>query len=57
MVLGAWPGTIQAAPRTVRPPIVTSTMSPFDRPFAAAMAGLIAMTLSQVILVSGFGSS
>ena len=31
---GAWPGTIHAGPRTLRPSIVTSTMSPFDSPYS-----------------------
>ena len=56
-VRGAWPGTIHAGPRTLRPSIVTSTMSPFDSPYASAVAGLMPTTLSHVILVSGFGSS
>src|ERR1043166_6879006 len=37
--------------------MATSTRSVLEQPFAAASAGLTAITLSQVILVSGFGSS
>src|ERR1051326_5830941 len=57
MVLVAWPGTIQTGPRTLRAPIATSAMSPLENLRAAAVTGPIAITLSQVILLSGFGSS
>src|SRR5206468_5971201 len=52
-----WPGTIQSGARKRLAETVSSTTSSFATPRRNAVTGDIAATLSQVTVVTGFGSS
>src|SRR3954471_15830374 len=56
-VSAAWAGEIQTGIVTDRLPLLISTMSPLTSISRSAVAGASSAALSQVSLVSGFGSS